>query len=580
MERNSEKSTSSFAVETAVRFSALPGLNTTWNRVIEESSLASSLYLRPAASLESAREACEEQLAQPRNWSRLASVLKKASKRYGAPLGSLARLDALAQGKAAVIVTAQQVGYLGGPFYTFIKAYHCTRLAAALESELGVAILPIFWLEDEDHDLAEVSDSYFPEAGGEIAKVNFTPDTIIPNFGVGHYRVPATVAQHIRQMADAIGVQADSEMQALLAECYAGHTLSEAMGRLSARLLGERGLLVIEGSNPDLKQMAAPLWSRIVDVGPALHKLLLFRSQQLQKLELATPLSPTASTYLFYLIKDDFIRRVISYDGMLRDPNGHEETVTLQDLRQQVTTHPESLSPKAALRPLYQDFVLPTVACVAGPTEIAYHAQIQPFYKTLSVVPPALYPRLSVTIADEKISRLKESTGFTSRQVLQGDFDKLANRLIKKADDAGLSDAFQQARGKLEETLSGLKDSMTKLDSTLEGTAGATLGKMLHLLEGLEDKAHRAQKQKHEIELGRLRRLFAALKPRELLAEQGLSTAYHLLRFGRERLLSALDEIPLDSKKHVVVSIPTENILSNLTEEEEEIHENESSHLS
>ncbi len=568
------------AVETAVKFSGLPGFNDTWNRVVEDSPLASSLYLRPAGNLDGVRAAYEEQLAQPRDWRKLAEILEEAGRRYGVPLSTLARLEALAEGKAAAIVTAQQVGYLGGPFYTFVKAYHCARLAASVERELGKPILPIFWLEDEDHDLAEVTDSYYLEASGETAKVSFSPETLIPNFGVGRYLASPTVTQHIRQMVDAIGVQADPEMQALLSECYRGQTLSDGMGQLLARLLGKRGLFVIEGSNARLKQMATPLWARIIDVGPALHKLLLCRSEQLQKLSLTTPLSPTASAYLFYLMKNDFIRRAISYDGRLRDANGHEENVTLQELRHQVMTQPESLSPKAALRPLYQDFVLPTAAYIAGPTEMAYHAQIQSFYKTLSVVVPSLCPRLSVTIADEKIRRLSENTGFTLRQVLEGDFDKLATRMITKSDGTNVANGFQEVRRRLEETMGELKQSIAKLDATLEGAASATLGRMLHLLEALEEKARRAQKQRHETELGRLRRLFAALKPRGLLSEQGLSAAYFLLRFGRERLLAALDEAPLDSKKHVVVSILTENILSFMTEEKEKVHENEPSHLS
>ncbi|MFH1011993.1 MAG: bacillithiol biosynthesis cysteine-adding enzyme BshC [bacterium] len=493
-----------FVAEATVRFGLLPGFNATWTRVIEDRSSASSLFLRSAANLEGVKAAQEEQLAQTRDWKALADILEAAGKRYGVPAGALARLEELAAGKAAAIVSAQQVGYLGGPLYTFLKAYHCVRLASLLERELGKPLLPIFWLEDEDHDLAEIADSYYLEESGEISNAHFSPETPVANFAAGHYEVRASVLDPIREMTERIGVPRTTETEALLAECYAGQTLSDGMGRLLARLLGERGLLVVEGSHAGLKRLAAPLWARILDVGPALHKLLSTRGEFLESLGLPAPLSPTPSAYLFYQMRNDFIRRVVSYDGTLRDPGGHEETVTLHELRDSITAHPEIVSPKAALRPLYQDFVLPTAAYIAGPMEIAYHAQIQPFYKILSVAAPSLFPRLSVTIMDEKTSHLSQKVGFTPRRILESDFDALAKKMLDRTDDAGIGDSFEETRRKLEEAM-------------------------------------------------------RALKPRGLLSEQGLSTAYFLLRFGRERLLAALDEVPLDSKKHVVLSVSTEH---------------------
>jgi len=543
-------------IEATVRYESLSGFNTIWTSAAEGADSLRQLFLRAIAEPKSVEAAYEAQLAQPRDWRALAEILEAESKRYGVPPTALSRLEALAAGKAAAVVTAQQVGYLGGPFYTFLKAFHCVRLASALEEQLRKPILPIFWLEGEDHDLAEVADSYYLEESGEIAHVTFSPEQPVANFEVGRYMVSPAVSQHIDVMASGIGEHHDNEARLLLEECYAGRTLSEGMGRLLAKLLGERGLFVIEGGAPALKKMAASLWARIMEVGPALHKLLYGRNILLSKLGFAPVLSPTPSAYLFYLTDKEPIRQVIGYDGTLRSPNGKEETLTLSELRDRVASHPEDLSPKAALRPLYQDFVLPTIAYVAGPDEVAYHAQIQPFYTTLSVVAPTLFPRLSVTLVDEKVMRLSQKLGLGIRDVLRSDFDALSVQIIEGADGNSVMASLREMRDKLQEAMTTLKESLGELDPTLQNSASASLGKMLHLLDEIEEKARRAQKQKHAIALQRLRKLFAALKPRGLLNEQGLSTAHFLLRYGKERLLATLDEVPLGGKKHAVVLFP------------------------
>jgi uncharacterized protein YllA (UPF0747 family) len=256
-------------------------------------------------------------------------------------------------------------------------------------------------------------------------------------------------------------------------------------------LLGERGLFVVDGGVPALKKLAAPLWTRIIEVGPALHKLLYGRDILLSKSGFAPVLSPTPSAYLFYLTDKQPIRQVVNYDGTVRKPDDRQETVTLNELHERVVSHPEDLSPKAALRPLYQDFVLPTVAYIASPDEVAYHAQIQPFYETLSVVAPTIFPRMSVTLVDEKTMLRSQKLGLGVRDVLRNDLDTLSKRILENTD------------------------------------------------------AHQ-----------RLRTVCASLKPRGLLNEQGLSAAYFLMRYGKERLLAALDEVPLEAKRHAIVLLP------------------------
>ena len=136
----------------------------------------------------------------------------------------------LEQGRAVMVVTGQQVGYLGGPFYTLLKAYHTVRLAAELERELGQAVLPLFWLEGEDHDLAEVRTAHYPDRTGEIRNLRYAPPEEVPGFEVGRYPVDATA--DIAQLAAALELPHEDGL-ALLRECYTRH---HALGRHGAAI--------------------------------------------------------------------------------------------------------------------------------------------------------------------------------------------------------------------------------------------------------------------------------------------------------------------------------------------------------
>ena len=59
-----------------------------------------------------------------------------------------------------------------------------------------------------------------------------------------------------------------------------------------------------------------------------------------------------------------------------------------------------SLSPNALLRPVVQDSMLPTVAYIGGPAEVAYLAQSEAIYDAILGRMPLAIPRAGFTIVD------------------------------------------------------------------------------------------------------------------------------------------------------------------------------------
>jgi len=500
--------------------------------------------------VESCRAAAEEQLARPREWKALAALLEARGKNYGVSQSTLARLDALAKGRAVMVVTGQQVGYLGGPLYTFLKAYHATRLASELEKQLRIPVLPVFWLEGEDHDIEEVRNANFLNKNGETQNLRFEPEQERQGFMVGCYEVNAAV--HLNELAASLSLP-NEEGMAVLREGYGGGTLSDAMGRLLARLLGPRGLLVIEGMEPELKQMAMPLWENVVDRGAGLGEMLRTRSGELHAQGWATPLEPTPDSYLFYLAGNDRTRKSLSYEGKLQTPGGTSEKLSRDEIKRRV--HAGEVSPKAPLRPLYQDFVLPTVAYIAGPGELDYHAQLTPLYTELDVVAPSLVPRLSATLMDSKTAKGVEKLNLSIEKLLGEDKRVLIKELVREEDEQNSARLFDMTRVTIEAMYAQIKPVLSEIDPTLEGAAHGAAGKSLHPLNELQQKTERALKQKYSTALARLDKALTALRPEGKLSERVFCTGYYLAKAGPEKLLAALDGLPVDGKGHWVIEI-------------------------
>lgn len=73
-----------------------------------------------------------------------------------------ANLAALQAGSAVAVVTGQQLGLFHGPLFTLHKAATAVAAARQLETETGVTAVPIFWLQGEDHDAAEIDHAWVP----------------------------------------------------------------------------------------------------------------------------------------------------------------------------------------------------------------------------------------------------------------------------------------------------------------------------------------------------------------------------------------------------------------------------------
>ena len=183
----------------------------------------------------------------------------------------------------------------------------------------------------------------------------------------------------------------------------------------------------------------------------------------------------------------------------------------------QLNEEPEKFSPNVVMRPLYQEIILPNLAYIGGPGELAYWLQLKGFFDFSEVPFPILVPRNFALWVDTNSQKKLDKLHLEVKDLFQ-ELEELKKRIIKNQSAEELSLSAEM------ETIGAVYDAIIekaiKIDPTLKGPSGGEKVKTLKSLEGLEKRLLKAEKQKHEGSLKQLDNLVTRFFPNGSLQER------------------------------------------------------------
>ncbi len=485
---------------------------------------------------------------------RVTTILERQNKSWDASAKTLANLDRLRKGAAAV-VTGQQVGLFGGPMFAIYKALTAVKLAEHATSQ-GVEAVPVFWLATYDHDLAEVNHVSFPGADGRLQTLT-TSSHGVAGAQVSKVRLGDEISPLVEQAASLLG---ESEAARYLRETYRpGETLGTAFARLYARVFAEWGVIVLDASDPELHAVAVPIYRGAIERADELASALLARGEALEAAGYHQQVKVTSSSVLVFATHHG-ARTPIHRRGS----GGNEEFVIGSDaaaeklspaeLIKRIESVPGEFSPNVLLRPIVQDYLLPTLAYTGGAAEAAYFSQVGAVYEILLGRVTPIVPRFSATIVEPKVQRVLERHGIGVQDVFAGP-DVLRQQLAARGLPEELQAAFEIAGQALTTNLGAIREKLEKLDRTLVDAAQTALSKMQHQLEKLQTQAARAEAQKSELVGRHAETLSQALYPDKGLQERGIGGLYFLARYGNDLLQQLHEAIQPDCHDHQILEL-------------------------
>ena len=534
-------------------FGQIPHTTRLFTDFLAYSPAVQQFYPRSSSFREWMQEEASQIKYEPSRRQRVADVLMRQNKSWNASAQTLASVERLRNGAAAV-VTGQQVGLFGGPMFAIYKALTAVKLAEEARAA-GVDAVPIFWLATSDHDLEEVNHVSLL-ADGKLQTLA-TPSHGVAGAPVSEVRLGEEILLLVELAAKTLG---DCDVTRLLREAYRpGETLGTAFARLYARWFAEWGVVLLDASDRELHRVAEPVYLAAVERAAELDDALLDRGKALEAAGYHQQVKVTASSVLLFALRDR------ARTAMQRRANGaaaefiiesesRTEKVSQSELLEQVAASPEFFSPNVLLRPVVQDYLLPTLAYTGGAAETAYFAQVGAVYEVLAGRVTPIVPRFSATLVEPKIQRLLERHGVSMLDVFGG-ADALRQKLAERNLPQSLQAAFDTMNKSLDSNLATIREKLELLDRTLVDAAQTAGSKMHHQLERLYTQAARAEAQKGEL-VGRHAEMLAqALYPNKGLQEREIGGVYFVARYGAELLHQIHDTIRTDCHDHQVLEL-------------------------
>ena len=478
-------------------------------------------------------EIIEAHRRKPRDRKTLTRVLREQNVRYGGGTRTFANIDALEQQSTFAVVTGQQVSLLGGPLYTLLKTLTTIKLAEELQkTHAPFTFVPVFWLEGEDHDFAEMNHCQVFTADTAISRMEYLPGGVMPerNPGpVGEMVFDASLETSLQALSGALQpTEFTPELLNTIRSCYApGATFNDAFARWLNRMLPDSGVVFLSAHNAELKRLLSPLFQKEISDYPQTSQIVIGQSAELEQLYHAQVKPKSVNLFLFHK-GGRYPIEPREQDFSLKGTRHFMEPDELQRI---AADTPELLSPNVILRSLAQDTLLPTIAYVGGPSEIAYHAQLGPLYGHFGVVQPVLYPRASATVLEERVQRAMEKFGIDPIDLF-GEADNLTRKVVAQISEIKLDELFGRTTQSMRVALNELRFGLGEIDPTLTGTLDNSGGKIEGLLALMKDKATAAQKRRHETAVRQVERAVAAVVPGGHMQEREISAVYFLNKYG------------------------------------------------
>lgn len=475
-------------------------------------------------------KAIEARRSTTLNRSALVQALKGQYERAGMLDKDIARqIEKFENENAFSITTGHQLNLFGSTQYFIYKIVEVIKYTQELKERFpSDDFIPVFWLASEDHDFDEIN-----HARIEGERYEWKSDE---KGAVGPFN-PAAILKTIEELEDFWSSEpvTGNFLKSLFTEGYSASNLADATRIWVHGLFKQYGLVVIDGNDPQLKALFAPVMkSEILEqkTFAAIEKTNAYLLENDYHVQVyARPIN------LFYLHAN-------GRDRIIKTPEGFttvdsEFTFTEKDLLSELEQYPERFSPNALMRPMYQETILPNLAYVGGAGEIAYWLQEKEAFEANGVFFPQVVARNSAIWLNRRLGKK-----LAKMKLSYPDFFKRKEDLIAQyAESHHSGNRFFELSRSLEELWKEFQEASETAFHDLKLKAGVTAAEKQKELTKLRHDLRKIVKAKNDADLLVIHQVYDSIFPKGSFQERIDTFLPTYMRLGKSYIDSLFEHI-------------------------------------
>ncbi|WP_158211770.1 bacillithiol biosynthesis cysteine-adding enzyme BshC [Alkalihalobacterium alkalinitrilicum] len=452
---------------------------------------------------------------------------------------NLLQIERLRDPNSVVVVTGQQPGLMTGPLYTIYKALTVIVLAKEQERQLGVPVIPVFWVAGEDHDFLEVN-HLFLQGKNQLVKYQLFDRTDDVKSPLSER--PLAYEKTKNWIEDVFASMPETNYTKELLEVVTSSlknstSYSHFFSQLMAWFFKEEGLVLLDAADVNIRSIEKPMFLSLIEESYAIQKSFLTQSEQLEQFGFGTPIDRNEENANLFIIENGQRHRLDRISETTFVAN--QKIYSKQELLSIAQMTPERLSNNVVTRPIMQEFLLPVLAFVGGPGEIAYWSTLKKVFKSLEMKMPPIVPRLSITLLEKKHSEWLEKKGIMINEALSNPLSKMRDEWYEKQKKWDIEKVATDVKLQIENVHNPLRQIAGQLDETSEKLANKNIQILLDQIDVLYQKLERQQKEKYKYEFMKYdaveQMVFPNQKPQERI--------YNIFQFINQFGFELIDQV-------------------------------------
>lgn len=474
--------------------------------------------------------------------SALAEALHAYNERVNRHEAVLDNIRLLERRDSVVVIGGQQAGVMTGPLYTISKAVTILQLAREQQEKLGVPVVPVFWIAGEDHDLLEVNHVWVSGEDMRLRKVRMGRDD---GFKRSIGLRPLTLSEvdtFLKAVADA---HPDSHykntwLHKLRQLAEQSKTWSDWFARIFHWFFARAGLVLFDSAAGEFKRVAVPFYARLIEEAERLNEAVLAGTRHVEQFGFR-PQVEVLPQQVNLFVEENGERRLLLKQGDAYTSKGEGAHYTASRLKDLACTQPEKFSTNVVSRPLLQDYLFPTLACVLGPGEIAYWGQYGQAFSLFGHQMPVLYPRVGFTLVERPVAKTMQSFDLSPIDAMFR-LDDFREQWLRTQEDIDVEALFSQLAEGMAQLHETTLQPLRSVNRGVEELAAKNRERILRELEYLEGQVQKAIRLKHRAVLQQFDRVQLSLMPHGKLQERVYNVFRYVNLYGRDWLDTLIGE--------------------------------------